>query len=230
MNRSEYTSIGLFGQGAANAPNNDPLTYCLNTELDSLFMHGGTGELYGKDSKHCQSFMSEYCAQNWDNVCEYASRKTNMVYPQYFPNNLARFGSGLQYRMPEGDILIRNTAAKKYLKEMGNCFKKWESFDPTVASSPLISYWQTNGEVMRTGCIPVYEVDATTIDQDPVMNRILVKPEIAIDILVNIFNTANRKGTLHLLSNTKLGNFYKSPYFQVYVQKFKEKESSYWTN
>ena len=217
MSRSAYASIGLFGEGAANAPNNDPLTYCLNTSLDSLFMHGGTGELYGKDSKHCQSFMSEYCANNWDEVCEYASQKTNMVYPRYFPNNLAPCGSSMR-RMTQGDILIRNTAAKKYLTMMGNCCKTWEPFDPTVAASPLISYW--NAEC-GYNCVPVYQVDPAKIDSDPVMNKLLANPTIGLDILVNIYNTSKRTGALHKLSHTKLGKFFQSPYFQQFLAKAK---------
>jgi hypothetical protein len=46
------------------------------------------------------------------------------------------------------------------------------------------------------------------------MDKILDKPDIAINILINIYNTMKRKNKLSLLKNTKLGTFYQSqPYF-----------------
>ena len=52
------------------------------------------------------------------------------------------------------------------------------------------------------------EVNPETIDIDPVMDKILMKPQIAALILVNIYNTMKRKGTLGDLTKTKLGRFY----------------------
>ena len=44
--------------------------------------------------------------------------------------------------------------------------------------------------------------------------KYLNKPDIAINILINIYNTMKRKNKLSLLKNTKLGTFYQSqPYF-----------------
>lgn len=151
-------------------------------------------------------FLSEYCSEKWDGFCELASKNTNTNYP----NNVQTCGgvSDVACRgMTQGDVLIRNTAARKYLVQMANCSKKYEPFDPTVASSPMISYWKS--DYCQGSCIPVYSVNPETIDHDIVMNKILSKPVIAIDILVNIFNTMKRQGTLEKLEGTKLGKFYK---------------------
>ena len=64
-----YTSIKNFGPNAVSEVNN-PLTYCLTTDLDSAFMHGGQANVLRRDSRPCQLFLSEYCAQGWDNFCE----------------------------------------------------------------------------------------------------------------------------------------------------------------
>ena len=89
-----------------------------------------------------------------------------------------------------------------------DCSKKFEPFDPNVASSPLISYWTPSDG--SDNCVPIYSVDASKIDTDPVMNKILAKPAIALDILINIYNSMKRANTLSQLSGTKLGVYYKN--------------------
>ena len=56
--------------------------------------------------------------------------------------------------------------------------------------------------------MPIYAVDPSKIDADPVMDKILAKPAIAAEILVNIYNTMKREGTLKGLRGTNLGSFY----------------------
>ena len=54
-----------------------------------------------------------------------------------------------------------------------------------------------------------------TIDSDVIMDKILNKPIIALDILINIFNTMSREGTIGELQGTKLGKFYsENSYFK----------------
>jgi hypothetical protein len=173
----------------------------MNSHIDSDFTHGATGDLYGQHSAKCQMFMSDYCARKWDGNCEIASMNLNTQYP----NNIGTFGSGdsvEELNLTAGDILIQNTASKKYLIDNNNCFWEYEPFDPTVANSPLVR--KSMGHTQVNG----YEVDPSTIDQDPVMDKILMKPKIAIFILVNIYNTMKRKGSLSQLQGTKLGRFF----------------------
>jgi len=225
-----YTKIINFGPSVASSPNNNPLTYCMTTDLNNSFIHTA-GEKYGPYSKPCQMFMSDYCANNWDGVCEYAASNNNQQYPntvkQCIPGiSGACIGTGIGNQFTQGEMLIRNTAAKKYLSKMSSsCLLRYQPFDPQVPTSPMISYWdrsESSGCASCTerhgACVPVYEVDPATIDSDPVMNKILAKPLIALDILLNIYNSAMRSGKLLGLQNTKLFRFFQTKGFQNYAK------------
>ena len=205
MSRSAYKNISQFGSSAVS-PINNPLTYCMGDNSDQRFLHGGHADTMGQHSKPCQSYMSDYCSVGWDAFCEVASHNGNTDYP----NNLQSSNTPnetINKNMTAGEILIRNTAAKKYLIAMGNCKKKFQPFDPLVASSPMISYWYNDG-MSSNSCIPVYAVNPATINDDIVMNKILQKPIIAFDILLNIYNTMKRQDTLKTLKNTNIGHFF----------------------
>lgn len=212
MKRNIYSNIKSFGPSEHSEVDN-PLTYCMNNTMDQRFLHGGNSDIYGQNSKPCQAFLSDYCADKWDGFCEYASNNKNIS----LPNNIHHSSTSVQGNtgLTSGEILIKNTAAKKYLISMGDCLQKFEPFDPTVASSPIISYWIPNGYNYSNTCTPQYAVDPTTIDSDIVMDKILSKPIIALDILINIYNTMKKNGTLIKLKDTKIGKFYaENPYFE----------------
>lgn len=209
---SAYKVISTIGK-SDNSILNNPLTYCLTQSLDNDFNHGSiTQTVSGPYGKNCQAFMSEYCSKNgWDDICEIASKN-----PEYnHPNNLKDCKQGCtQPPLTAGEILIYNTASRKYLVTMlGNGYLTYEQFDPILSSSPYVRYWNGNNR------IPVYAVDPSTIDNDYVMNKILNKPIIALDILVNIYNTAIRVNTINNLRNTKIYNFFMSNGFQSYINK-----------
>ena len=215
--RAIYTSIRNVG--CTDVDSDHPLTYCLTNAVDQKFIHGSSANIVsGPSARNCQLYLAEYCANGWDKFCEFASQNNNTS----FPNTFDGIDTGLTNRdvnLTQGEILIYNTAKRKYLVSNGNCFLKHEPFDPTVANSPMISYWSKKnsscvGATCGNGCFPEFAVDPKTINDDPVMNKILQKPSIALDILVNIFNTSLRKKNLDSLKNTKLWNFYSQyPYF-----------------
>jgi hypothetical protein len=155
--------------------------------------------------------MSEYCATKWDSYCEVASLNTTTS----LPNNMqcCLLGGDVACQgLNAGQVLIRNTAARKYLVKMHGATKKYEPFDPNVPTSPLVSYWvPDNGCPTNNSCsVPVYVVKhPETIDKDPVMNKLLDNPKISPIILINIYNSMKRMGTLKTLKHTRLGNFYK---------------------
>lgn len=202
MKRNIYSSIISFGPTQQSEINN-PLSYCLNDNIDQKFLHGTNPSITGQDSKPCQAFLADYCADKWDGFCEIASKNNNIS----FPDNISGSTKG-HLGMTSGDILIKNTASRKYMVGMGNCIQKFEPFDPTVADSPMISYWIPNEGNYTGNCTPIYAVDPITIDNDIVMNKILAKPSIAIDILINIYNTMLNNNSINQLRDTKLGKFF----------------------
>lgn len=213
--KSSYKQIIQLGSNAYN-PINNPLSYCIDNTMDQRFLHGGSSDnIAGQSSKACQAFLSDYCAENWDDFCELAaSNKSVNQYPNNIQGCLSSGNNTPCMGITQGEILIHNTATKKYLKEMHGCVKKFEPFDPNVATSPMISYWVKDIYTGQKGCVPVYEVDPLTIDNDIVMDKILERPIIALEILINIYNSMKNNNTLVQLRGTKLGNFYSTnPYF-----------------
>ena len=205
MNRNLYRTISDFGNSLKTESSN-PLTYSINDTLNQKFIHGGNSYKYGQSSKPAQIFLGQYCAQGWDGACELASKNTNMYFPNNTENanynNIPYFFKGLT----AGENVIRNTASSKYLVAMGNCAPKFEPFDPLVADSPMIKTWVSG--TGQNNCIPVYAVDPLTIDDDIVMDKIPEKPVIALDILINIYDTYKRLGRMDTLVDTKLGRYF----------------------
>lgn len=207
-----YKYISNFGCQEKSDVNH-PLTYCMGSGMDQRFLHGGYSDNYGQHSKNCQLFMSEYCAKKWDGFCEVASRNTQTNYPSQIDGVIGL--RCLSTSLTAGETLIRNTAARKYLIKMNGAYKNYEPFDPLVANSPMISYWVNNRCYSCNSGIPEYAVDPEKIDDDIVMNKILKNPGIAINILINIYNTMKRYKTLSKLKGTKLGKYYETnPYFK----------------
>ena len=233
MTTSNYSSIGAFG-GNMKSPISNPWNFCINETISQSFNGGPTtSNLYAQYSKRCQIFTADYCAQNWDENCEKASKNINYQYPNIF----GRSGLGSEFeceqKLTAGDYLIRNAAAQRFKISMGNCNQVCEPFDPNVADSPIICYDATwggncmgynagaynggNCEGSNGRCIPQFEVNPKNIDRDIIMNKVLANPKIAISILINIYNTMKRKGTFKYLAQTQLGRFFNTEYFQRFL-------------
>jgi len=190
-----------------STPVDDPVTYCVmdGKSLDNYFAHGSSQ--INPYSLKCQAFMSSRCASNWDEKCEVASQNRESRYP----NMLAKCGNppyAPTSIITAGDILVANTAEKKYGKLVGNCTVEREQFDPTVLTSPYIEYQATNNCSYNDCCETIYDVDPSTIDQDPVMNKILDKPEIAAQLLYRLFRQLKKRNELQKIQNTRLGRYY----------------------
>ena len=223
MTDYNYRSISNFGK--IKNPADNPLSYCLESGLYSEFLHGASSSQITAYSRPCQEYMAQYCAQGWDGFCDLGLANTDPT-ESYYPNTLNQYGGGTGGRLNQGEIMLVNTASYKYLVDMVGGHKKVVPFDYNVADSPAITVWcdsqgsPWNPSATCHGCsrnctaVPVYAVDPSTIDDDPVMNRLLLKPSIAPLLFTNIYNTMKRFGTLPLLKGTKLGKFFdESPYF-----------------
>lgn len=199
---NNYVKIKNFG-GNISTPIDNPLSYCLQDGLNQKFLHGSSSTTLTPQSKECKMFMSQYCAKNWDEYCEYVFKNNDSQYSIGASPNV--YGGTQSNSI--GNTLLLNTAKEKYIKYIPDCCKVYMPFDPNVATSPNIYYWKRNGP---TGVgVPVYEVDADTIDSDIVMNKILSNPGPYISILKDIYRSMRKNGKLGSLEKTKLGDFFK---------------------
>jgi hypothetical protein len=200
-----YTRISQFGNSEVNSLpvfNNDPLTYCIGNNASQRFNHGSTAATFGQNSRPCQVYLSQRCAQNWDGVCEYAaSPAANNEFTQVAGTMFA--GNNQILGLSPGEVLLRNTAQERFRINMLNCDLRVEKFDANNPGSPYIAYY------VGQNCIPQYGVNPSTIDNDIVMNKILDNPRIAMQLLTNIKNTMTQMGTFHQLKGTRLGDFYR---------------------
>lgn len=179
--------------------NNDPLTYCIGNSASQAFNHPASWVSIGQNSTPCQIYMAIRCAQKWDSVCEYLTTS-----PYAYDTAPQVTSQSKSLYLNPGDILLVNTAQKKYLAKMlgTNCELKTEPFDPvSLGGSPYISSYIGN-------CYPIYMVNPQTIDYDPVMNKILERPWIAKDFLTKLRINLIQYGIFEQLKGTKLGAFY----------------------
>lgn len=212
----QYQNISSFGHQVKALAVNNPLSYCLSNGMDNSFMHGGhAGKILNRDSKPCQSYISEYCSNNWDEYCELESKNDSKLFNALNTeqNTLKNATVGLT----AGEVLLYNTASKKYvIRREGTCKLVSTQFDPTVASSPMFTEWVGGNGICSLSsctdsggdCVPIYGVNPQTINSDPLMNKILDKPAIALDILKKIYFGMKKDGTLSQLKGTRLGSFF----------------------
>jgi hypothetical protein len=229
MSNSCYAVISNFGAGAGQSINNNPLAYGLVSGLESGFHHTLGMNLMKPDSENVQRFFAQYCADpsntsewNKGGVCNivYKDKRTHVV------NTGGNCSNSVppEVEMTYGQSLLRNTVTERYLKYMSNnCKIKEYPFDPTVANSYKLRKWvpQTNGCQdgncglgQGGGCVGIYDVDAKSIDSDPVMNELLKQPWVAIEVLINIYNTRMKEGTMKDIVGTKLYKYFQSDSFQ----------------
>lgn len=175
----------------------NPLSYCSLGDMSNSFFHGTSGSntnLSSAYGRNCQSFMSDYCATNWDTICENMSNKQDMVIDQL---NTCR---GVKY-INYGDLLIRNTAIKKYQTNMDECGIRYETFDP-------LSYIDHKIRIIGQSCTPVYDIDTDTVVGDAVLNKLLDRPHVGMDILKGIYDSLKISGRYDKIKGTRLGKFY----------------------
>ena len=220
---SEYRTINNFGPNAANAPVNNPLTYILSSGMDNFMLHGSN--VRNAETRHSQAYMAQYCASNFDGICEHAS---NNMQKNYFPSMVQVCSGGGSYQTPlganspgqnfnprvartKGDVLLLNTAKTKYLYSMRNGTKTEEPYDYTVAASPKVTLWV--GEALQ----PFYAIPRGRehlVDSDIVMKKLLERPWLCVDFLNNMYCTMRKLGTLKYLQGTKLGGIFSNARFQ----------------
>lgn len=215
-----YSNITDFGN--VNESNNDPATYCVLDGLDSQFLHGSIG--FQKGNFLCSEYMSNRCATDWDNLCDaYSDRKSiNYPRPQCCPAGLT-----------DGEAFLRETAFKRYLLSVKNCYSVCEPFDPTVANSPQVCYfsstagsigptpyskWEIDGQTVynscnvgdNSPCEKIYgftEAQMKSLDADPVMNKLLSNPNVAIDLFAALARWVSSTSNWNKVAGTRFSRF-----------------------
>lgn len=215
-----YSNIIDFGN--VNESNNDPATYCVLDGLDSQFLHGSIG--FQKGNFLCSEYMSNRCSSSWDSLCDAFSERRSKNYPrpQCAPSGLT-----------DGEAFLRETAFKRYLLSMKNCYTMCEPFDPTVANSPQVCYlsntagstgptpyskWAIDGHTVKNSCNvsdtpsceKIYgftEEQMKTLDIDPIMNKILANPNVAIDLFAALARWVSATSNWDKISGTKFSSF-----------------------
>lgn len=200
--QSSYRKISNFGNKPYNK--NEPLSVCLVDTMDKNFNNASVGHLFGPRTQKCQAFMSQRCANNWDGFCEYFYQENgvNATWPnnQAWPNTANIPTNSIDpVKRSSADHMLHNTAQRKYCTYGNQCPPRCEPFDPTNPDSQMVYYYDNIG----ADCVPVCRVDAKTVDNDPVMTRILDRPTITPSTIINICNTSKREG--NDLSGTRLG-------------------------
>lgn len=219
-----YREISKFAPKINNSYSNDPLLYCTLDSLDSQFLHGPQGRIFGRYNKSCAEFMSDRCAANWDQVCEAMSKDKETRYPNTITPLSSLEDGKPPICLPYGEQLIRNSAFKKYRVKSLMCNVVCRPHDPTVPNSPIVcyetryagnsgpnNYEYVFGNSEGGVCDGVYKLTLEQIadlDNDPIMNHILDRPYLGKDLLEKIYQTMKRENTLYLLKNKRLGRFY----------------------
>ena len=146
--------------------------------------------------------MAQNCAANWNNVCELSTQDTTPAF-----NAISKFSQYYGQQTTVGEVTIRNSAVEKFC-DLKGCKAKIQQLDPVDSTSPFIRVYEGQ-------CVPVCRVDENTIDNDPIMNKMLDDPMRYRDIILNIYNTKKREEGIDLKNtNTRIGKFLKQ-YFRI---------------
>lgn len=203
---SNYANISDFGNNSCSealTPIQEALSHCLPRHTSHLSYHGSAAAHSGPHSDDCKSFLAEYCAYKWDKVCDTLASDKEAHHTNKQINAAGE-------EMNNAEAHIRKTAGKKYIVGMKHAEKFHRELNP-VSSRPItVTHYRATGNITP---VPVYMVDPKSIDQDPVMQRILESPQVYMDILINIYNSMKQAGKLQSLKGTRLGYFYTTNYY-----------------
>jgi hypothetical protein len=199
-----YRTVQTF---APDTPVLSPYFYAMNTTLTSSLSTGEDARTQNKTSKQYRDYMSDQCSSNWNSVCPLVMSSDLPAYPYYEGDYKA-----ITYdQLTSGEMVLRSTAEKKFISSINSaCSIDIGKYNTLVPGSPQTASYGRD-------CERFYSANPTTIDSDPVMNAVLLKPEIAPHVLVGIYNTAKKDGKLHLFNKTRLGQFFVSPKFAYFV-------------
>ena len=206
-NLYNYRPIKDFGPKKINDPKSSPISTSLVNTMDKDF-NNTYGILLGPYSKHSQIYMADKCSKNWDLTCSYFLNRPEPEYNSNFPNIYQppnTVGDTLCGGLSVGQSMLRNAIHKRFCK-YPNSNKVCEPYNPLKPDSPMVCYEQVPDGGGGGGNIAICTVDEKIIDQDPIMDKALQNPYIALPTLVNIAKTHQRLGK-PLSDKTKIGRW-----------------------
>lgn len=213
-----YSTISNLGESVNyRTQHADPLTYCLLPNFDSEWIHGSTvtNLISTPQSDACQVFMSERCAERWDEACDvYTSQNQDTFWPNMGAVDLqsqARANRFLQHTPTTGENMIRNSVEKRFFV-YPNASTKMVPFDPNMASSPFFTRISVDTLTPQWMLHPM--AMGSLHDNDAFTNMMLQHPKTCFDLLARFHKVFKNQpelmtkisGTEH--PNTKLMTFF----------------------
>lgn len=212
-NRSfPYAQISKFGNSLNPVLTLDPVASSIYKDPDSSFDIGDTAYLYGPEKESSQLYMAEKCSKNWDGACEFLSRNNDNT-----KCNVGKISSPLFQTMYApgkqtiGDFLVENSGVRKFC-DLSTCNMTQEPYDYQNPNSPWVTRY---GCYSDKKCLPVC-LPPSNPDTDILLNKVLDKPDLHIDLLINMYKNVIKNGTREQYRNTRIGNIFNI--FDSYVK------------
>lgn len=208
-----YVPIARFGAKMDPVFSIDPVASSVYKDIDSDFDIGEMAINYGPRTKKSMLFMADKCSKKWDGACEFLSRNedSNAIC------NQARISSPLFRRVNApgtqtiGDILVENSAVRRFC-DLSSCAVTSEPYDPT---NPYSVWTKQYGCCGSTVCMPVC-MPPDEPDKDILLNKVLDKPHLHLDLLINMYKNVNQQGLRAKFTANRVGRIF--AIFDTYVK------------
>lgn len=213
-----YSTISNLGKSVQyHTDHGDPLTYCLQSDYNSEWMHGSTVSnlLSSSHCEPCQLYMSERCAEKWDGACAaYYQKNQDTFWPNLGAVDLQsqkRANNFLKYTPTTGENMIRNTIEKRFFLYPSTSTVK-APFDPNMASSPLYTRFHVDNMNPQWTLHPLSI--GTIHDNDHYTNLMLDNSKVCFDLIARFHKIFAQQPTLMskisgTQPNTRLQQFFK---------------------
>lgn len=208
-----YVPIAKFGNSMNPVMSIDPVASSIYKDIDADFDIGEMAINYGPRTKGSMLYMAERCSKKWDGACEFLSRNQD----NDAICNQAKISSPLFRRVNVpgtqtiGDILVENSAVRRFC-DLSSCAVTSEPYDPTNPNSVWTKQYGCCG---TTTCLPVC-MPPENPDSDILMNKVLDKPQLHLDLLINMYKNVNKRKMRVKYVNTRIGRIF--AVFDAYVK------------
>lgn len=196
-----YTRIANFGRDLNPVLRTDPVGYSVYKDIDSYFDIGPLGRIYGPDAPQSQLYMADKCGKEWDSACEFISNNNNSTKCNSGKISSPLFSTASPSGMTVGDFLVENSAVRRFC-DLSSCAVWEEPYNPLDPTSPNVKSYGCCGNKV---CLPVC-VPPENPDNDILLNKVLDKPHMHVDLLVNMYK--NTKLNRQKYQNTRIGRIF----------------------